>query len=85
MGHSKVTLSWEDPQLSLPASLKNKNWGNMSEQQIEKIDWSMYMDEAEEDEEHELRKLVKEQEEEEVVPDWKRAGNKGYRKAADDI
>ena len=30
MGHSKVELTWEDPELGLAASLKKKNWGKMT-------------------------------------------------------
>jgi hypothetical protein len=32
VGHSKVNLSWEDPELSAAAGLKHKNWGKMTEQ-----------------------------------------------------
>jgi hypothetical protein len=34
LGHSKVSLSWEDPELSLAASLKKKNWNKMSEAEL---------------------------------------------------
>lgn len=30
MGHSKVELTWEDPELGIAAGLKKKNWGNMT-------------------------------------------------------
>jgi len=32
LGHSKVELTWEDPELSLPATLKKKNWNKLSEE-----------------------------------------------------
>ena len=31
MGHSKVSLTWEDPELSVAASLKKINWNKLSE------------------------------------------------------
>lgn len=31
MGHSKISLTWEDPELNSIASLKNKNWNKMTE------------------------------------------------------
>lgn len=45
LGHSKVSLSWQDPQLSLAASLKKKNWNNMSEKQLDNVDWGAYVNE----------------------------------------
>jgi hypothetical protein len=45
LGHSKVSLSWEDPELSLAASLKKKNWNRMSEKELDNMDWSMYINE----------------------------------------
>ncbi len=45
MGHSKVELTWEDPELSLAASLKKKNWGKMTEQELDKVDWATYLNE----------------------------------------
>jgi hypothetical protein len=44
IGHSKVSLTWEDPDLSLAASLKKKNWGKLSEAELDKIDWGNYID-----------------------------------------
>lgn len=31
MGHSKVSLTWEDPELSVAASLKKINWNKLTE------------------------------------------------------
>lgn len=47
MGHSKVNLSWEDPDLSLAASLKKKNWNKLTEEEMDKMDWGMYLNEDE--------------------------------------
>ena len=43
LGHSKINLSWEDPELSNIAGLKKKNWNQMSDKDLNKIDWSMYI------------------------------------------
>jgi len=47
LGHSKVNLSWEDPDLSLAASLKKKNWNKLTEEEMDKMDWGMYLNEDE--------------------------------------
>jgi hypothetical protein len=44
MGHSKVGLTWEDPELNVTASLKKKNWNKLSEADLDKIDWGNYID-----------------------------------------
>jgi hypothetical protein len=43
LGHTKVNLSWEDPELSLSASLKKLNWNNLTEAELDKVDWNMYI------------------------------------------
>jgi hypothetical protein len=35
----------------LPASLKKKNWGKMSEEELNKIDWATYLNEEDVEEE----------------------------------
>jgi hypothetical protein len=45
LGHSKVSLSWEDPELSLAASLKKKNWNRLTDKELDNIDWGMYINE----------------------------------------
>jgi hypothetical protein len=46
----------------------------------------MYMDEAEEEQEQGMRQLLRENaREEDVMPEWKRASNKQYKKGGDDI
>ena len=44
-GHSKVDLTWENPELSQLAKLKKNNWNKMTDQQIDKIDWGLYLNE----------------------------------------
>ena len=44
LGHTKVDLTWEDPELSRPANLKKKNWNKLSEEEFDKIDWDNYLD-----------------------------------------
>jgi hypothetical protein len=43
VGHTKVSLTWEDPELNTIAGLKKKNWGKMTEKEMEQVDWSLYM------------------------------------------
>ena len=43
-GHSKVKLTWEDPELTMIAGLKKKNWNTMTEDDLAKVDWGMYLD-----------------------------------------
>jgi hypothetical protein len=57
MGHSKVELTWEDPELSLPAGLKKKNWGKMTEEELDKIDWATYLNEEDIEEDENKQKL----------------------------
>lgn len=45
MGHSKVALTWEDPELNSIAALKKKNWSKMNDKEIDGIDWGMYINE----------------------------------------
>ena len=62
MGHSKVELTWEDPELGLAASLKNKNWGKMTQQELDKIDWATYLNEEDVEEDQNKQKLFLEKE-----------------------
>jgi hypothetical protein len=57
MGHSKVELTWEDPELSLTAGLKKKNWGKMTEEELDKIDWATYLNEEDIEEDENKQKL----------------------------
>ena len=43
-GHSKVSLSWEDPELNTIASLKKKNWNKMTVEELGNVDWGKYLD-----------------------------------------
>lgn len=87
MGHSKVTLSWEDPELSLPASLKKKNWNRMSEAELDKVDWGLYLNEDDIDEDDNLKKLYntnqEEKEDKAAISDWRKSANKKNRQDDD--
>lgn len=83
LGHSKVNLTWEDPELSLTASLKKKNWNKLSEEQLDKIDWGMYINEDDIQEDDQFRQIVNNKEEN--VSDWRKECNKKLRKNDDDI
>ena len=48
VGHSNVSLTWEDPELNTTAGLKKKNWNSMSEEEMNKIDWGIYINEENE-------------------------------------
>ena len=45
VGHSKVSLSWEDPELNIAAGLKKKNWNALKDDELYKMDWSIYLNE----------------------------------------
>ena len=88
MGHSNVSLTWEDPELNAVAGLKKKNWNAMSEEDINKIDWSIYLNEGNEEADDNYNKLMKKNEGSEVnVSDWRKESNKKYRNrnSEDDI
>ena len=59
VGHTNVSLSWEDPELNTAAGLKKKNWNAMSEEDMNKIDWSMYINEMNEEEDENYKKMMK--------------------------
>lgn len=81
LGHSKVSLSWEDPELSLAASLKKKNWNRLTDKELDNIDWGMYINEEDAKNEDGFRKIAAgESNKKEVeVVDWRRKGNKKDR------
>jgi hypothetical protein len=84
LGHSKVELTWEDPQLNTIAVLKNKNWGKMSEKEMESIDWGMYINEEMQEANDQLDKMLRKKEGansgEAQLSDWRKECNKGNRR-----
>lgn len=86
MGHSKVGLTWEDPELNVAASLKKKNWNKLSDADLDKIDWGNYIDENQIEEEDQRVKLTHEaMKDQDVIADWRKSCNKKYKKNEDDI
>lgn len=96
MGHSKVSLTWEDPELNTVAGLKKKNWNAMTEEEMGKVDWSVYLNEQNEEAEDNYNKVIKRKKSEESeekgeervnLSDWRKECNKKYKKkgSADDI
>lgn len=59
MGHSSVSLTWEDPELNETANLKKKNWSKISDKEMNNIDWSLYINEDVEKAEDNYNKIMK--------------------------
>lgn len=58
----------------------------MSEAELDKVDWGMYLNEEDIEEDDNMKKLVRENvEEKQVITDWKKSTNKKYRQQEDDI
>ncbi len=81
MGHSSVSLTWEDPELNETANLKKKNWSKISDKEMNNIDWSLYINEDVEKAEDNYNKIMKKDkavdeegniEENINVSDWRR-------------
>jgi hypothetical protein len=81
MGHSKVSLSWEDPELNLTAALKKKNWNNISQADLDKIDWGNYINEDDVVEEEQRKRLsnIVEKDDGKGISDWRKSNNKQYK------
>jgi hypothetical protein len=58
LGHSKVSLTWEDPDLSFRSSLKKINWNKLSEAEIDKMDWNNYINEDQLKEDDQMKKIT---------------------------